>query len=165
MVISPEHEALMCGISALTRDSRKLFCCLLPASQAALVVKNPHANAGDIRDMSLLPGSGRSPGGGHSNPLQYSCLESPMDRGVWDGLQSTKSHRVRYNWSYLSRTHTTWGQQSINQETGISPDANMLVPWSWIPQSSELWEINFSCAWATKPFAFCDSSQNKLRIV
>ena len=53
------------------------------ASQVALVVKNPPANAGDIRDMGSIPGSGRSPGEGHGNPLQYSCLENPMDRGVW----------------------------------------------------------------------------------
>ena len=47
------------------------------------MVKNQPANAGDIRDMSLIPGSGRFPEGGHGNPLQYSCLENPMDRGVW----------------------------------------------------------------------------------
>ena len=53
------------------------------ASQVALVVKNPPANAGELRDAALIPGSGRSLGGGHGNPLQYSCLESPMDRGAW----------------------------------------------------------------------------------
>ena len=47
------------------------------ASRVALVVKNPPANAGDIRDVFLIPGSGRSPGGGHGNPVQYSCLENP----------------------------------------------------------------------------------------
>ena len=52
------------------------------ASQVALVVKNPPANAGDIRDVGSIPGSGRSPGEGHDNPLQYSCLENPMDRGA-----------------------------------------------------------------------------------
>ena len=41
------------------------------------------ASAGDIRDMGLIPGLGRSPGGGHGSPLQYSCLENPMDRGAW----------------------------------------------------------------------------------
>ena len=46
------------------------------------VVKNPHANAGDA-DVSSIPGSGRSPGEGNGNPLQYSCLENPMDRGAW----------------------------------------------------------------------------------
>ena len=45
--------------------------------------KNPPANAGDISDESSILGSGRSPGGGHSNPPQYSCLENPMDRGGW----------------------------------------------------------------------------------
>ena len=49
----------------------------------ALVVKNPPANAGDIRDMVLVSRLGRSPGGGHGNPVQYSCLENPMDTGVW----------------------------------------------------------------------------------
>ena len=47
------------------------------------MVKNPPANAGDTRDLGLIPGLGRSPGGGHGNPLQYSCLENPMDRGAW----------------------------------------------------------------------------------
>ena len=47
------------------------------------MVKNPLANAGDIRDMSSILGLGRSPGKRHSNPLQYSCLENPMDRGAW----------------------------------------------------------------------------------
>ena len=47
------------------------------------VVKNPPANAGDIRDVGLIPGSGRSPGVGNGNPLQYSCLENYMDGGVW----------------------------------------------------------------------------------
>ena len=47
------------------------------------MVKNPPANAGDVRDTDSIPGSGRSPGEGHGNPLQYSCLENPMDRGAW----------------------------------------------------------------------------------
>ena len=46
----------------------------------ALVEKNPSANAGDIRDLGSIPGSGRPPEGGNGNPLQYSCLENPMDR-------------------------------------------------------------------------------------
>ena len=50
----------------------------------ALVVKNPPANAGDVRDAGWIPGLGRSPGEGHGNPLQYSYLENPMDRGTWE---------------------------------------------------------------------------------
>ena len=46
-------------------------------------VKNLPANAGDTRDVGSVPGSGRSPGGGHGNPVQYSCLENPINRGAW----------------------------------------------------------------------------------
>ena len=53
--------------------------------------KNPPANAGDIRDAGSIPGSGRSSEEGHGNPLQYSCLENPMDRGAW----WAKVHMVR----------------------------------------------------------------------
>ena len=62
------------------------------ASQVALMVKKPPANAGDIRDAGSIPGLGRSPGEGNGNLLQY-CLENPVDRGAW---QATV-HRVRYN--------------------------------------------------------------------
>ena len=53
------------------------------ASRVVLVVKNPPANAGNARDSGSIPGSGRSPGRGNGNPLQYSCLENSMGRGVW----------------------------------------------------------------------------------
>ena len=53
------------------------------ASQVALVVKNTPANEGGIKDAGLIPGSGRSPGGGLGNPLKYSCLENSMDRRAW----------------------------------------------------------------------------------
>ena len=53
------------------------------ASQMLLAVKNPPANAGDVRNSSSIPGSGKSPGVGNSNPLQYSCLWDSMDRGAW----------------------------------------------------------------------------------
>ena len=56
----------------------------------ALVVKNPLANGGDIRDVGSIPGSGRSPGGGHGNLLQSSCLEDPMDKRSLDAT----AHRV-----------------------------------------------------------------------
>ena len=69
-------------------------------------VKNPPSNAGDIRDMDLIPRSGRFPGRGHGNPIQYSCLENPMDRGAWratvhsiaesDMTESTCTHTHKY---------------------------------------------------------------------
>jgi len=54
------------------------------------VVKNLPVSARDVRDAGSIPGLGRSPGGGHGNPLQYSCLENPMDRGAWRAIV----HRV-----------------------------------------------------------------------
>ena len=57
--------------------------CDLWASQVVLVVKKLPSNEGDARDMGSIPGSGRSSEEGNDNPLQYSCLESPMDRGAW----------------------------------------------------------------------------------
>ena len=59
-----------------------MFMCL-GASHVVLVVKNPPASAGDIGDMGLIPGAGRSPEGEHGNPLHYPCLENPLDRGAW----------------------------------------------------------------------------------
>ena len=63
------------------------------ASQVVLVVKNPPDKAGNIRDAGYIPGLGRSPGGRHGNPLQYSCLENPIDRGGWWAIV----HRVAKN--------------------------------------------------------------------
>ena len=56
------------------------------ASQVALAVKTLPATAGDVRDLGFIPRSGRSPGGGHGNPLQYSCLENPTDRKAWQAM-------------------------------------------------------------------------------
>ena len=78
------------------------------ASQMALVVKNPPANAGELRDAGSVPGSGRYPGGEHVNPLQYSCLENPMDRTAW---QATVQ-RVEKSLSWLKQLSThTWVAQ------------------------------------------------------
>ncbi|KAM9700771.1 centromere protein P isoform 2-T2 [Dama dama] len=66
--------------------------------KAPLVMKNPSANAGEVRHTGLIPGLGRSPGGGHTNPLQYSCVENLVDRGAW---QATV-HGVAKSWTRLS---------------------------------------------------------------
>ena len=70
-------------------------------SQVALVVKNSPANAGDIRDMGSIPEWGRSPGRGHGNPFQYSCLENPMDREVWQA----KIHMVAQSQTWLKQLY------------------------------------------------------------
>ena len=64
------------------------------------------ANAGDIRDMGSIPELGRSPGGGHGNPLQYFCLENPTDRGAW----LATDHRAAKSWTWLKwlSTHGRW---------------------------------------------------------
>ena len=62
------------------------------------MVKNPPANAGDVRDEGSIPGSGKYPGGRYGNPLQYSCLENPMNREAW---QATV-HGVTESWTGLS---------------------------------------------------------------
>ena len=66
-------------------------------SQVALVVKNPPARAGDIQDLGSTPGWGRSPGGGHGDPLQCSCLKDPMDGGAWQSMV----HRVTKSQTWL----------------------------------------------------------------
>ena len=64
--------------------AQTLYCLCHPLSFASgSLVKNPPGNAGDARDMGLIPGQGRSPGVDNGNSLQYSCLESSMDRGAW----------------------------------------------------------------------------------
>ena len=68
-------------------------------SQVALVVKNLIANAGDIRDVGSIPGLERSPGEGHGSPLQYSCLEDPVDRGAWQA----KVPSIVQCWAWLKR--------------------------------------------------------------
>ena len=65
------------------------------ASKVVLLVKNLPDNAGDIKDVGLIPGSGRSPGEENDNPLQYSCLENSMDRGAWEAIV----HGVAKDWT------------------------------------------------------------------
>ena len=71
-------------------------------SQVVLVVKNPPSSTGDIRDTGSIPGLGGSLEGGHGNPLQYSCLENPMNRGAgWATV-----HRVTTSWTWIKRLST-----------------------------------------------------------
>ena len=70
----------------------------------ALIVKNPPANAGDITELGLIPRSLRSPGEGHGNPHQYSCLENPVDGGAWWATVHgvTKSWTQQSNFTYIN---------------------------------------------------------------
>ena len=90
------------------------------------MVKNPPANAGDIRDVGLISGSGRSPGGECSNPLQYSCLENPTDRGDWWAIvhRVAKSQTSGLAHIQFSNTHNKYVQQDINFEGQILFEGN-----------------------------------------
>ena len=72
------------------------------ASHVAIVVKNLLANAGDTGDVGSIPGSGRCPGGGNGNPLQYFCLENPMDKAAWWATV----HRVTKSWTQRKQLST-----------------------------------------------------------
>ena len=92
------------------------------------MAKNSPAKAGDIRDMGSVPGSGRSSGGGHGNPLQYSCLENPIVRGAW---QATV-HRVT-NCRTRLRKRSTCAQCSLKRNHRPTLKNN----------SKEIRELNF----------------------
>ena len=100
-------------------------------SQVTLVVKNPPANAGDLREAVSIPESGRSPGEGNGNPLQYSCLENLLDRGAWWAT----AHRVAES----EMTGATWhasNRQSVlrGDTTGVASleeDLDRLPSFSW----------------------------------
>ena len=92
----------------------KHFLCILWTSLLVLVVKNLPANEGDIRDVGSIPGSARSPGGGNGNPLQDSCLENPMDRGVWQAtvhrVAKSQTRLKQLNTHKHTHTHTEYTQ-------------------------------------------------------
>ena len=81
------------------------------ASQIALAVKNLPAKAGDTRVAGFIPGLGGSPGGGHGKPLQYSCLENPMNRGAWQ----VTVHWVAKSWTKMKLPSTHVSQSSVRK--------------------------------------------------
>ena len=99
------------------------------AFQVALVVKNLPASAGDVRDRGLIPGSGRSPGEGHGNILQYSCLENSMDGGAWEAVvhrvapSRTRLSDLAYDKDkrivHLGRNLLTWGQKTSSSACSV----------------------------------------------
>ena len=81
----------------------------------ALVIKNLTANAGDLRDAGLIPGSGTSPGEGRGNSLQYSCLENPMDEGAWPAaVECVAKSRTQLRW--LSMHTHRWAQRQPDEK-------------------------------------------------
>ena len=84
---------------------------IIGPSLVVQVVQNPPANAEDVRDAGLIPGLGRSPGGGHGNPLRYSCLENPMDRGA----RQVTVHGAAKSWTQLKWLNTQHMNYRLNE--------------------------------------------------
>ena len=97
-----ESKKGVLDLQTMTQHRTAFYYTVGRASQVALEVKNTPANAGDIRDTGSIPRSRRSPGEGHANPLQYSWLENPMDRGAWRATV----HSIAQSWTQLNR-HST----------------------------------------------------------
>ena len=94
--IPPTSDTLVLVLSQTQVYHWDILCFyIFLAPQVTLVVKNTSANAGDLRDVCTIPELGGPPGGGSSNPLQYSCLENPMDKGAWWAT----THRITKSWT------------------------------------------------------------------
>ena len=100
------------------------------------VVKKPPANAGDWGDAVLIPGPGRSPGVGSGNPLQYSCLENPMDRGAWQATVHGVA-ACQNSWAHIHAC-THWLLSSLG--LFLNPGIHHQDPWCW-PLGWQLWNM------------------------
>ena len=118
-----------------------------------LVVKNPPANPGDVRDVDSIPGSGRSPGGGNGKPLRYSCLENPMDRGTWWATV----HRVTNSWMWLKwlRTHVRSGYSVTDHAWNSVPSDNAIPPGPVALINSVSTDSCFLQSWLLLPDHMC----------
>ena len=130
-----------------------------------LVVKNPPANAGDVRDASSIPGLGRSSGEGNGHLLQYSCLENPIDRGAWGATV----HRIAQSWTRLKRfsSRTQWAPEHLWGKCSCTVHKPFLrkekkasqVHWTGTsPFLGYRWEVgrgacpsNWECCWLWNP--------------
>ena len=117
---------LIIAIHFIMFKNMESLCCALETNIISYVNFGPHqwfsskessCNAGAAGGMGWTPGLGRSPGGGHGNPLQYSCLQNPMDRGAWRATVMW-SQRVGHGWCDLTCTHA-WQPYWRNKEWGL----------------------------------------------
>ena len=109
-------------------------------------------SVGDAGDVDSIPGLGRSSGGGHGNPLQYFCLENPMDRGSWWATV----HRVAKNWTLLKLPSTAEWQRGAGGSHLLVTDKRLLAwPGAFLsPQGTSTFPLSFLCA------LFCSSGLN-----
>ena len=118
-ILPPYPQRLSCFSKWMSDEGA--IVARMGASQVALyqVVKNLPANAGDVRDSGLIPELGRSPGGGNGNPLHYSCLENPMERGAWWATVSIV-HRVAKSWTRLKWVNMHMSRMKLSQNISFS---------------------------------------------
>ena len=122
------------------------MCMYTPNSYSLALPQNPPSNAGD---MGSIPGSGRSPGEGNGNPLQYSCLENPMDKRAWWAVV----HMSTQSWTWLKQLsmHAGTHSGSISSETQVASSSLLCHPYVWF---SLLWSQNswsISALWIQVP--------------
>ena len=118
----------MHGTEQILQETRKLLILFFffLTSKVVPVVKNPPANTGDIRNMGSTPGLGRSPGGGHGNSLQYSCLENPIDRGAWQAtVLRVAQSQTQLKW--LSRNWHWYEEGLLFANRGLSDGKEILL--------------------------------------
>ena len=122
-------------------------------TEMALVIKNPPANAGDIRDVGLIPGSGRSLEGGHSNPLQYSCLENPMDRGAWwatvHGVTKSQTRLSDYHFHFLMTN-----LDSILKSITLLTKVCTVKSYGFFSSHVWIWKLDHKEGWVPKNWCF-----------
>ena len=108
------------------------------ASQVVLVVKSLPANAGDMSDIGSIPGWGRSPGGGHGNPLQFSCLKNLMDRGAWRAKVAKRVAKRRTQLKQLSMHSQEYYRRKFLPFKGreTSSSLNHLIQWGFLGRKS-----------------------------
>ena len=134
------------------------------ASKVVLVVKkkkkkaNLPAKSADVRDVGLISGSGRSPGGGHGKPLQYSCPENPLDRGAWRGYSPRGRRRVGHDWVTQHphvQTHVllSWPQSAHKCNCPLSQVAERHPT----HQSQNLSQTPISLSLTVRPWGSCGS--------
>ena len=103
---------------------------VIQCSVMALVVKNLPPRARDVRDVGSIPGLGRSPGRGHGNPLQYSCLENSMDRGAWQAAVDSVTK------SWTDATEVAWHNTQHSNTQGQEGPLAFMVTWQPSAQQS-----------------------------
>ena len=124
---------LLCWVSDMSREIFLLWRLDSLGFPGGPVDKESTCNSGEAGDMASIPGPERSPGGGHGNPLQYSCLENPMDRGAWWATV----HSVEKSWIWLKRWGTHARMDSLVGVPGLSSWGTWVQKlWStWDPSS------------------------------